>query len=274
MFTEEYWSILDEVLMGSMILSLGIIYLSCFYLDVKSPYEWSMFSIKSAIVSHPLIRDVAAVSVTMIYFIAFDHFEFTKGMVMWHCMAFSTVFYSSFVYGMTEKIAGSPCPCPRALSVIAFGLRYGLLTSYCNFRVESPVTCTIVVSIWLRMIGKLLKVPDFITSESTECFLKLPGPAFLEFCMTVWTGILAQDPYWRDELSDWFYGMLLLLYANFTIYLYSKAGEGLAKVTYDDAIEKNRIQGTAHFPNATGCCVFIVCNFLLASVALMLKNES
>jgi hypothetical protein len=68
--------------------------------------------------------------------------------------------------------------------------------------------------------------------------------------------------------------MLILLYANFTVYLYSKAGEGLAKVTYDDAIEKNRIQGTAHFPNATGCCVFVVCNFLLAGVALMLKNES
>jgi hypothetical protein len=261
--------------MALMMLVLGILYLSCFYIDVKSPYEWTQFSLKNVVVSRPLIRDVAATCITMIYFLAFEEFQFIRGVIMWHAMAFSTLFYASFVMRMADRVGGSASPQPRTWSVIVFGLRYGFLTSYCDFKVESPAACAFGVVVWMRLLKLICKIPDFVTCESSECFFKNGNPAVLVGLAAVWLAYMPQsDGSWHDELLDWFYGMLLLAYTNLIVYMYSKAGATLAEITYSNAIHANRAQpGSRHVPNPTGCAVFGLSNFLLVVVAFMLNKR-
>jgi len=270
--TETFWHIADTVLMSTMMLILGILYISCFYIDMKSPYEWSLFSVKNLCTAQPLIRDVAAVCITMIYFLAFEHFEFIRGVIMWHALAFSTLLYTSFVMRMTDKVSGSASPQPRTWSVIVFGLRYGLITSYCDFQVESPAACFFGVVICMRLLKLMMKLPDFIFSESSECFFKLGNPVILVGGAAVWLRYLVQSDTWHGELLDWFVGMLLLAYANFIVYAYSMAGDKLAETSYSNAVYINRAHPAAsQYPNPIGCIVFGISNFLLVGVAFLLN---
>ena len=259
--------------MASMMLILGILYICCFYIDLKSPYEWSLFSVQNAGISQqPMIQDVAAVCITMIYFLAFEHFEFARGVIMWHAMAFSTLLYTSFIMRITDKATGSASPQPRTWSVIVFGLRYGLLSSYCDFQVKSPFITFFGVVVSMRLLKLILKVPDFVSCESSECFFKLGNPTILVSGAAVWLGCLAQSDAWDDELFDWFFGMLVLLYANFIVFMYSMAGEKLAEITYSNAIRSNTAQpGSSLYPNPMGCIVFSISNSLLLGVAFLLN---
>lgn len=269
--SDIFWHFVDTVLMALMMLVLGIVFISCFYIDMKSPYEWSLYSIRNAYVSQPLIRDVAAVCITMIYFVAFEHFEFIRGMVMWHAMAFSTLLYTSFVMRITDKVTGSASPQPRTWSVIVFGLRYGLITSYCDFQVESSIMIFFGVVVSMRLLKITMKLPDYVSCESSECFLTLGNPVILVGGASVWLRYLAQSDSWRDELFDWFFGMLLLLYTNFLVYMYSMTGEKLAENAYSNATRANTAPGSSLYPNPMGCIVFGISNFLLLGVAFLLN---
>lgn len=265
-------------------LILGIIYLSCFYIDVKSPYEWTLFSLKNVCASQPIIRDIAAICIAMIYFLAFEHFEFIRGVIMWHAMMFSTVFYTSFVMRMADKVGGSATPQPRTWSVIVFGLRYGLIASYCDFKLKSPVACFFGVVVWMRLlklvcklpeIELICKLPDFVTCESSECFFKQGYPAVLVGGATVWLGYMSQSDGTTLSVviglkNDCFYGTLLLVYTNFIVYVYKNAGAKLAEFTYSTAIHANRAH-PGSFPNPIGCIVFGLSNCLLMGVAFMLN---
>jgi hypothetical protein len=258
--------------MAMMMLALGIIYLACFYIDMQSPWEWTLFSVKNnVILSHPVIRDVAATSVTMIYFIVIEHFEFIRGLVMWHFMVVVTIIQYSFVYTFMGKVTGSPCSHPRSWSVIVFGLRYGLLSSFCNFYVEeSPFACFVGVAIGMCLLRNTCKLPDFLSPKSTECFLEQGSLAVWMPSAALWLGYIITQSSWRDELLDWLYGTLLVAYANLFVHLVSKVGL-VAQVTYERAIrEVGRAQATILLPHPTGCIVFGLSNLLLLYVALTL----
>ena len=270
--TETFWHIADTVLLSMMTLILGILFISCFYIDMKSPYEWSLFSVKNVCVSQPLIRDVAAVCITMIYFIAFEHFEFIRGVIMWHAMAVSTLLYTSFVMRITDKVSGSASPQPRTWSVIVFGLRYGFIASYCDFQAESPFACFFGVVVSMRLLKLAMKLPDFVFCQTSECFFNISNPAILVGGASVWLRYLMQSDVWRDELFDWFVGMLLLAYANFIVFAYSMAGDKLAEIAFSNANQMNRSNpALSLFPNPIGCIVFGVSNFLLLGVAFLLN---
>ena len=257
--------------MAVMIFILGLLYISCFYIDLKSPYEWSLFSLKNICDSQPLIRDVAAICITMIYFLVFEHLEFNRGVIMWHALAFVTLFYTSFVMCMAMKASGSASPQPRTWSVILFGLRYGLVTSYCDFNVRSPVACFFAVVVGMRILQLICKVPDFLFCESSECFLRQCTPTFLVACAAIWIRFLAQSNAWDEELIEWFCGMLLLVYTNLIVFLYSTMGDKLASVMYSNAVQANRAHpGSSLYPHPIGCIVFGLSNFLLMGVAFLL----
>lgn len=255
-----------------MMLILGILYISCFYIDMKSPYEWSLFSVKNFCVSQPLIRDVAAVCITMIYFIAFEHFGFVRGVIMWHAMAVSTLLYTSFIMVISDKVSGSASPQPRTWSVIVFGLRYGLIASYCDFQVNSPFACVLGVVVAMRLLKLVMKIPEFVFCQSSECFFNISNPAILVGGAAVWLRYLVQSDAWRDELFDWFVGMLLLAYANFIVFFYSMVGDELAEVAYSISNNTNRANpALSLYPNPIGCIVFGISNSLLLGFAFLLN---
>lgn len=257
-----------------MTLILGILYITCFYIDTKSPYEWSLFTVKNFCVSQPLIRDVAAVCITMIYFIAFEHFGFIRGVVMWHAMAVSTLLYTSFIMIITDKVSGSASPKPRSWSVIVFGLRYGLIASYCDFHVNSPFACFFGIVVAMRQL-KLTKLElGLVFCQSSECFFDISNPAILVVGSGVWLRYLMQSDDWRNELFDWGVGMLLLAYANFIVFFYPMAGCKLAEVAFSISNNTSRANpALSLFPNPIGCIVFGISNFLLLGVAFLLNTR-
>jgi hypothetical protein len=270
------WFLADAIILSCIVSMLGIFCVSCFLIDSRGPLDWSIYNVRNNIPGQPMLRDLAGVCMAQLHFGAIVFFGLHPGIMLWHFAAILTVFHSSFVSCVVEKLAppssaAQTLKAARAWPVVVFGLRYGLLAAMCDF---APSVNAVVT---LRLLRKMDVASPKVTVEETECFL----PHFGAGLLVVVAGLATASGYaseldtisWRAILLDWAFSLATLVYANALVLLLDAAGD-----IFGDFHMGNRIlaQSQQQAPDAglpfikptmIGCSVCGVCSFLMLFIA-------
>lgn len=270
------WFLADAIILSCIVSMLGIFCVSCFLIDSRGPFDWTIYNVRNNIPGQPMLRDLAGVCMAQLHFGAIVFFGLHPGIMLWHFAAILTVFHSSFVSCVVEKLAppssaAQTLKAARAWPVVVFGLRYGLLAAMCDF---APSVNAVVT---LRLLRKMDVASPKVTVEETECFL----PHFGAGLLVVVAGLATASGYaseldtvsWRAILLDWAFSLATLVYANALVLLLDAAGD-----IFGDFHMGNRIlaQSQQQAPDAglpfikptmIGCSVCGVCSFLMLFIA-------
>jgi hypothetical protein len=171
----SFYDILDFVLVSIITGLLGILCTACFFIDSKSPSEWTLFSVGGIITGQPLLRDVAACCVATAVFSTMEFYGFLRGTLMWSFTVVVSIFFSSFVATTMEKLSGAKnvLKNARAWPVVVFGLRYGCLAYSSDF-----LSCVTAVVLW-RILGSFSNLPSLFIVDDSECFISHWNGSFL-----------------------------------------------------------------------------------------------
>eukprot|EP00970_Alexandrium_tamarense_P003488 scaffold542_cov202-Alexandrium_tamarense.AAC.39 len=171
----SFYDILDFVLVSIITGLLGILCTACFFIDNKSPSEWTLFSVGGIITGQPLLRDVAACCVATAVFSTMEFYGFLRGTLMWSFTVVVSIFFSSFVATTMEKLSGAKnvLKNARAWPVVVFGLRYGCLAYSSDF-----LSCVTAVVLW-RILGSFSNLPSLFVVDDSECFISHWNGSFL-----------------------------------------------------------------------------------------------
>ena len=271
---EDGWIAVDTLLLSSISALLGILCLACFLIDTKSTHEWTIYNVRDIIAGQRLVRDIASCSMAMAHFTAIEFFGWHPGILLWHFSAIVTILYTSFVACMIGKLSGSAnlVKTARAWPVVGFGLRYGLLTSCCGL---GPSVGSVIA---LRLLKEMAKLPDYATSEDSECFISNFNVSHLAF------GAIAGLAYYFSvaikefslaPLMQLLVASIVLVYLNALVFILHKIGHKLG--------EENVVNGSRSFnlssldadaflralhPTPLGTSVFGICSFLLLCITI------
>jgi hypothetical protein len=277
------WSIVDALLLSVIVLILGVICLSSFFIDDRGPLDWTMYNVRDNIPGQPMMRDLAGVCMAMLHSSAMEFLGVHPGIMMWHFAAILTIFLPSFMCRIVEKLAPTSTAAARttprtgrAWPVAVFGLRYGLLAATRGF---APSVNAVVAMRLLRRAGW---ASPKAAEEDSECLVTHFGPVPL----VVVAGFATSFGYaaagvdavpWRAVLLDWAFASATLAYANALVYLLDEAGGILGERNFQmgDRIIAQSQQQQEHSggglpfirPSAIGCAVFGVCSFLMLFIA-------
>jgi len=284
---DQLWSIADALLLSIIVWMLGVLCISCFFIDDRGPLDWSMYSVRDNIPGQPMMRNLAGVCFAMLHFSAIEFLGLHHGIMVWHSAAILTIFLPSFVSRIVEKLATPSSAAStsvertaertgRAWPVAVFGLRYGLLTATCGF---APSANAVVA---MRLLRRADWVSPKLAAEDSECFVTHFGWVPL----IAVAGLAASYEYaaaevdavsWRAVLLDWTFASAALAYANGLVYLLDKAGGILGERNFQMGnrmiaqSQQQQAHGGAGLPfirpSAIGCAVFGVCSFLMVFIA-------
>jgi len=274
---DDVWFLVDTLLLSLIVSMLGILCMACFFIDTKSPRDWTIYNIRNLVPGQPILRDLAAICMAMTHFSAIEFLGPHPGIMIWHLIGILTIFFTSFVSRIIEKNEPSSSNVgtlriARAFSVVIFGLRYGLLAAMCGF---APSVNAVVT---LRLLKQTAMVSSKVTVEDSECFIPQFGVGFLIAISGLSTALeYATDlnaVSWWNVLLDWAFSTAVLAYANAFVFLLDKAGRKLGETNFDMGrrmfMQAHRSSG-ALLPNTQptpiGCLVFGLCSFLLLCIA-------
>jgi hypothetical protein len=271
------WFIVDALLLSIIVSMLGILCVACFFIDNKGPMEWTVYNVRNNIPGQLMLRDLACICMAMLHFSAIEFLGLHPGLMLWHSAAFVTIFHSSFVSFIVEKLAPPSSTAARttmrtgrAWPVVVFGLRYGLLAAMGGF---APSINAVVA---LRLLGRVGAVSPVVTGEDSECFVTHFGTGLLITLSGFATAFeyvdqVSEAGLWRTILRDWAFALATLAYANALVYVLEVAGNVLGEKNFHmgnrlSAQSQQHAQGGGLLfikPCAIGCSVCAACSFLM-----------
>lgn len=136
MMSDEMWDLLDTICIALAISVVGVLIVTCFYIDAKSPVAWTSYNITSLTGAQPMIQHIAAACMVILTFGWMDFFGSIRGFFLWSLVSTLSLGYTSFFSGMIQKLCRSTTQVhemARNRSIVIFGLRYGLLIHTCDF---------------------------------------------------------------------------------------------------------------------------------------------
>jgi len=268
---DDLWLLAETLLQSLIIVMLGILCISCFFIDTKSPHEWTTYNVRS--MNGQLLRDIASICMAMAYALTFNG-GLHPGFILWQSTAIVTVLYTSFVSCITAKSYNSPSTArkmraARAWSVVIFGLRYGFLAAICGFvpGINAVVT--------MRLLKHTTALSPEATMEDAECFLHQFSTSLLIFISGFATAFEyattdADEISWRTIVLDWMLATTALAYANALVFLLDEAGRRLGEMNFMIGMQAQQASGAALSntkPTSIGCSICGVCSFLLLFIA-------
>ncbi len=271
---------MDALLLSIIVSMLGILCVACFFIDNKGPLEWTVYNVRNNIPGQPILRDLACICMAMLNFSTIEFLGAHPGLMMWHSAAVVTIFHSSFVSFVVEKLAPASSTAARttartgrAWPVVVFGLRYGLLAARCGF---APSINAVVTLRLLRRVG----ASSVVTVEDSECFVTYFGTFFMIILSGFATAFeyvdrVSEAVLWRTVLRDWAFALATLAYANALVYMLDVAGSVLGEKNFHMgnrllAQSQQQAQGGGLLfikPCAIGCLVCAACSFLMIIIA-------
>ncbi|KAL3826763.1 hypothetical protein ACHAXA_000589 [Cyclostephanos tholiformis] len=280
---DDMWFIIDALLLSIIVSMLGVLCVACFFIDNQGPLEWTSYNVRSSVPGLPMLRDLAGVCMAMLHFSSIEFLGPHPGLILWHCAAFVTIFHSSFVSSIFEKLApASPAAAAptnartgRAWPVAVFGLRYGLLAAVCGF---APSINAVVALRLLRRVGAASS--PVVTAEDSECFVTRFDAGLLMILSGFATAFVYVDEVGefalcRAILRDWAYALATLAYANAAVYLLDVAGGVLGEKNFhmgNRMLARSQQQAQSASlpfikPSPIGCLVCGACSFLMIIIA-------
>ena len=240
----EFWGLVDTVVLSLAITVMGVLLVACFYVDVKSPLEWSMYNIWSVLGAQPLMRDVAAVCMAMTIFSWMDFYGSIRGLTVWYLATILSLGCSSFVASTIEKDseATKVLESARSMAVVVFGLRYGCLMHMCNF------LPSVGAMLMFRILPVIMeaKLPMIFGAEQTECFLSHCSCSHAVIGMVAVfaiTSSMVKDEHTLQPFVELATSMFALSCINAQVYLLERAGNKLATLNFVKEGEPNNTTG-------------------------------
>ena len=268
---DDLWLLAETLLQSLIIVMLGILCISCFFIDTKSPHEWTTYNVRS--MNGQLLRDIASICMAMAYALTFNG-GLHPGFILWQSTAIVTVLYTSFVSCIIAKSYNSPSTAStmraaRAWSVVIFGLRYGFLAGIFGFvpGINAVVTMRLLKhTSALSAAAKMEDAECFIQQFSTSLLIAISGFATaFEYATTD-----ADEISWLTIVLDWVLATTALAYANALVFILDEAGRRLGEKNFMIGMQARQASGVA-FPNIKptpiGCSICGVCSFLLLFIA-------
>jgi len=276
---DDVYFYLDSMLLSVITGILGVICLSCFFIDSKNSSSWTTYNIRDAI-SGQTLRDLVAFSMAMTLFTAIEFFGWHPGILLWHFTSITTILFASFVATMLEKNSNATglLSSARAWPVVVFGLRYGLLSWCCGLgpSIVAIIACRLGKA---ASVGSFVRdVPSWVTLEESECFIRQFSVGTLTFglvaIVSVYTSVAINDSA-LGILGNLLIAVLVLGYANLFIHGLQLIGKKLAEMSFARrAVQQstNRIDSgrmlTSELPCPIGISVFAGCSFLLLCISM------
>ena len=281
------------LLLSATELIFGLSCIAFFFLDDKSSMEWTMYNVRN-FMSGPIYRDLAAICMAMIHFVALELRGQHPGLLLWLCTTMVTVFFTTSICRIVEKNDPSSTnirliATSRAWPPIIFGLRYGLLASLCGFSPSINAVAT------LRLLKKMKVASSLMTMEESECFLPRIDPWFLLVAAGLATAFdysgnhLVAIPWW-SIFVHWIAALTILLYVNAQVYFLEKVGivcgernlewgnmlfrQAHLSDTLPPSLDHRQqlqlqMDRGKHVPSPAGCFVLGICSFLLLCIAVV-----
>ncbi len=271
---DNLWLFVDTLLLSLISATLGVMCLSCFFIDSKSTHEWATYNIRNIILG-PILRDIASVCMTMTYYCTIT-FSLHSGFILWQFTTIVTVLYTSFVSFIMAKSNNSPSTAramraSRAWPVVIFGLRYGFLIATCGFSRSTNAVVT------MRLLKNATALSPKATLDDSECFIHQISTVLLIAISGFVTAFDAADLdaiSWPKIVLDWMFATAALAYANGIVFLLDEAGCALGGVNFNvgsrlfmQARQSSGAVLPSIKPTSVGCFVCGVCSFLLLFIA-------
>ena len=292
---DDRWYFADALLLSFLVPLLGVLCIACFFIDTKSPMDWTIYNVRNIIPGQPILRDLAAVSMAMLHFSAFEFLGLFRGIVLWHYAVLLTVFFASFVSRIIEKnetptSTVKTLRTARAWPVVVFGLRYGFLFSLCGVAasVNAVTTLQIMPPMFklLPPLGRVFSpVYEAFSVGDADCFIRQISPivwviiAGLVSAVEYRTDIepvvqwgVRWGPWWM-AYREWAFALAVHMYFGLVTFM-EEMGRWLGEINFHSGTEvfmnAHRTSG-ATLPNIkpthVGLAVFWVCAFQLLCVA-------
>ena len=285
---DQMWSVADALLLSIIVWMLGVLCITCFFIDDHGPLNWTMYNVpRNNIPGQPMMRDLAGACMAMLHLSAIEFLGLHHGIMVWHSAAISTIFLPSFVSRIVENLAPPSSAAStaaeqttprtgRAWPVAVFGLRYGRLAATCGF---APSANAVVA---MRLLRRADWVSPKLAAEDSECFMTHFGSVPLIAVAGITTAIEyaaaeVDAVSWRAVLLDWAFASAALAYANGLVHLLDEAGGILGERNFQMGnrmiaqSQQQQAHGGAGLPfirpSAIGCAVFGVCSFLILFIA-------
>jgi hypothetical protein len=274
----DLWDVVDTVVLSLAIAVMGILFLVCFYIDVKSPLEWTSYRIGNVIAERPLMRDVSACCLAMTIFSWMEFFGSIRGFMIWHIVSILSLVISSFVAGMIEKVSGATnvLQSARALSVVVFGLRYGCLMYMCDF----VPSIGAILAFRLTPSTMTNKMPGIFGAKDTECFFSQVSSPHAIIGAVAYLAITVAsmaNEYTLQPILQLVKSVCLLVLINIQIHIANEVGSKLAALNCRNEIDVgNTAMGGLNSsgavlptqrPSQVGASVAAACAFAVALVA-------
>lgn len=273
---DKLWLLVDTFLLSFISVSLGIMCLSCFFIDGKSSHEWATYNIRNVVLG-PVLRDIASICMAMTNYCTITFKSLPAGIILWQFTTIVTVLYTSFISCIMAKSNNLPSTASamrasRAWPVVAFGLRYGFLIATCG------VSSSISAVVTMRMLKHTTVVSPRTTLDDSECFINQLSTSLLivmsGFATAFNYATDVDDRSLRKIVLHWMFATGALAYANLLVFLLDEAGRALGEVNFNDGTKilmQARQSSGSTLPNikptSVGCSICGVCLLLLLFIA-------
>jgi len=189
--SEHLLDLILDLLLSYSITMLGVVAISCCFVESQSSWEWQCHERWSRMLGkpHPVIRDMVAISLLTVYFSVMDLLGGGKNaIIIWMFCLLTSLFFPAVVLTVVgssdlnfvsvyHRTPTQIMKAGRAFPVVIFGLRYGFLANLVG--ASSCLDAIILYRLCLHY--KILK-RDYVLDM--DCFISdVPSPNFwLSLC--------------------------------------------------------------------------------------------
>jgi len=260
----------EEFHMTLMVIPLTLFTVSGMIIDTTSnggnSTQWFKVPLPGTNKRYPLIRDCIAIFVFVLYNAFVDFMYFWPGIALLLCTFSFTVFFSSCVATILEKVNGSESDtlkkCCKMWSVMVFALRYLCLYKLCY--VHQILKGVVVLRLARHATSKHFKNFNF-TLEETECFFSaIPPSIYVAIgvamtAMDIKNGVVKD---WMTAVNAWLVGPCFVACFNLLTYVFYWFGQASGDSIYEEGKRNERIQSNNLLPSRRPVFTGVVITFL------------